>query len=1852
MRYATAMLVCLFTTAALGAPRPLPFTYECSSPAHPSWKDNTGRQLANGKTGSSYRDPKNRRKWIHDMVIYTGGKAVVECSLKKPARVERVVAHVRRPNMNYKLRTLTVLANVAGAWVEKGRVAGFWGKSKKTFQLEIKGIDTVTSQLRLVFDAPSYLAVTEVQIYGRPVKTTGAGEVGASVPMRDDDKATAREENVDRDAENEVVLENRYLRLIVDPVGGGAAASFRLKSSGKEFVHVYGNVNGRMGLLRDQLWTPAYSFAQRSWSFELENKDDSAAVTLWTTGAGGMMGFTEIRKRIEIRRDAQDVRVSYQLKNQRSSQTEYDYALWCHNFAGVLGEPTRYFFPTPKGVVSFPWPTKTRRDTQDHWYREPARSWAGFVGKSGVGLGVDVENAWLNCFYQWAVSSCLVPTFEWRYNIARLRPGETFKTSFTLTPFTGLDRLDGVFGPVAVALDTPASVSSAKAPRLQFTACASEKTDLTAEWSVRALLKGKPQPLGKTTLTLDLGKPVTRAIPAPRLKAGAYVITGVLTRGGKRVGSVERPFSVDGVTMAYTMAPEGPRKGKTGTGAETALKTRVLSTEIKTPHVKWARPYVGGEPRVLFVMDENGTRDVIELWQRMELDFTYDKLLSIRGDRGYLYAGDTAVRDRAAAIKLLDKNLDKPHDLIVVSGMEWKYHFTPEIRRKLLDKVSKGTGLVLISVFGADKALAGVPGVLEGTRRSQGSYKWRSRADDPLTSALPWDLFPTTYGFIPPKRGQKASGRTLAEMGAGRRSYPLLAVSSLGEGRVAILNYNVFTHAAGYMGYGGLLPMISYRGAYLGPNKQRYNDYRGANPAQPCRYWEYQYALLARVVLWAARRDPPVQVAGVTVSPTDVQWGALDAGKATIRLKRLGKVSGGTLDVTWRDRWSQPVDRRSVKVDLSKATQTVTLPAPRHARNGLHFIEVIARDAWGKSAGWGVGTFRVVAPVRMTGLHFAKGPLPFGKSSMGTVALDGAGRGGERLALSVTDQWGRELTRQELTVPTGAKEVPFTLAVLPPATTGITLSAALRTRDGATLDTARVRKAVLNPPFRDRTRLRFTSWHAIWLWRSHYLFPVAARQVQDLGLDIALNGTVEEATGRVWDNNWYGVRLSPLGMLGWTRNGKYRFPAHGYAEQAKAYGKTHDTKCLVRSPCLHDPAFIRASREEAKRAIEMCKRYGGVRDVCMGDEMSLTHYTRNFDYCFGPHTIDAFRKWLPTVYPSVQALNTSWGTSFKEWPEVMPLTLYEARKRGNNFAPWADHRTFMEVSLARFFSRIREGLAKGVPGLRAGLSGTQAPVACNGMDWWRMSKAFDFYHSYNTGNSRDMRRSFAPETGVAMSPYALGYNQAGRRVESRAWDCLFTQTEGISAWTTRLFFRGDLTFSPSGRDTRDTLRELKSGFWRLIRHSKMESDGIALHYSHPSVHASLALGRDRAFAKARNAWVKLLLDAGLSFDFLAYAQIDAGALNSGKYKVLILPESFALSDTEVREIEKFVRNGGVLLADNSVGLMNDHCTPHARPPLDALFGVRRGKLVAGAVPNGVTLTRAFGGLKAGASVKYTGHNRTLRAAGSAALAKSAGGFPAVFRNAAGRGRTFLLNMTIQPYADDRMFGGPNATRMQDLLLAVVAEAGVKPLFDARNTKGERARFRAVRYRNGDETYLGLVTASKNTSDAEPIRIRLNRRYDVTDVRTRRKLGVTSEIRTAVLPGQARLYCLRAPGSRAPALSLRYAGMTIPPESRPLFRNLPRPGYVWAPAGGVLSWKASFAGPRRNVRVLFVEFLTPDGKSRRPYEAVYVLKPGQREATLSRRFALNDPAGRWKVRVRDIATGKTVESPFTVSAVAK
>lgn len=414
---------------------------------------------------------------------------------------------------------------------------------------------------------------------------------------------------------------------------------------------------------------------------------------------------------------------------------------------------------------------------------------------------------------------------------------------------------------------------------------------------------------------------------------------------------------------------------------------------------------------------------------------------------------------------------------------------------------------------------------------------------------------------------------------------------------------------------------------------------------------------------------------------------------------------------------------------------------------------------------------------------------------------------------------------------------------------------------------------------------------------------------------------------------------------------------------------------LIRDYCLDDPAWLAEERAAVSRVV---RKNAANRPLAynLRDELSTTLSANPFDYDFNPIALDGFRQWLQTQYASLAELNAEWETGFNSWAEVRPFTTDqiknrmasgEAIPRGKpdwsmvqqtrlelsqaaqqptrwNFAPWADFRTYMDLSLARGLDRLRETCHSLDPATPVGIEGTQMPHAFGGYDLWRLSQVLDWVEPYDIAGAREIFGSFMPGRPILTTVFESETNPAARRL----WHLLLEGDRGCLVWWSEDcvdWKTPDWVLTKKGKALAPVMREMTSPLAQLFLRASREWDPVFIHYSQPSIQVdwllestidgSTWLRRFSSFesehnrmAKKRVAWLKGLEDLGISPRFISSEQLESGVLTNSSKALLVLPNSWALSDTECLQIARHFGEkspaANRLLIEGPAGVFDGH----------------------------------------------------------------------------------------------------------------------------------------------------------------------------------------------------------------------------------------------------------------------------------------------------------------------------------------
>jgi len=656
---------------------------------------------------------------------------------------------------------------------------------------------------------------------------------------------------------------------------------------------------------------------------------------------------------------------------------------------------------------------------------------------------------------------------------------------------------------------------------------------------------------------------------------------------------------------------------------------------------------------------------------------------------------------------------------------------------------------------------------------------------------------------------------------------------------------------------------------------------------------------------------------------------------------------------------------------------------------------------------------------------------------------------------------------------------------------------------------------------------------------------------------------------------------------------------------------------------------------------------------------------------------------------TLDAANQKWGGSgkpanFRTWTEVVAFAnrfyneLSGMRStEGWNVTPWCDFRNFMDQTFADAVLRAAAVCKAEDPEARCATEGGQSPFPFGWYNYEQVLRADDVIEPYNGGNNVEIIRSLKPSAIVLQT---LGYQykpgepltERNRLVQKQArrpvWWGLFHAHRGAIIWDNN---QPDYQFvdpetrqlTPAAEAYSPVFNEVRRGIGKLFVNARRTHDGIAIHYSPPSdqihwlldnlKHARqwmLHNGSDfgsHAIA-VRNSWTKLIEDLGLQYEFASPQGIEAGKLNNGSYRVFIMPQSIAVSAEEASEIRKFVHAGGLVVADSRAARMNEHGRDLGGGALDDLFGISRAGTQA--EPKEIRGVANEGSLRLeGKALQLRVGDAAVTTTSGKALARS-GGVPLIIVSRFGQGRAIFLNLEVGDYAYERLQANSGSS-LPDVVEGILGLAGVQPRLRVLGSDGKRlpgaeavifsngpvehvAIFRNPQFDDGGwedhptmtaPGWAGTIDNSLLEKEAE-VTIEWKTSKQCYDVRNRKDLGAVAVSKATLSPWEPLVFT-RSP-QPVPELHVE-----ITPQAK---------------AGEPLEVKLTnrTAFPDQAFRVVRLEFETPSGDRYELYARNLLVKSTPHIERIP--LACNDPKGRWRAHIHDVATGQSQEVSFSVA----
>ncbi len=901
------------------------------------------------------------------------------------------------------------------------------------------------------------------------------------------------------------------------------------------------------------------------------------------------------------------------------------------------------------------------------------------------------------------------------------------------------------------------------------------------------------------------------------------------------------------------------------------------------------------------------------------------------------------------------------------------------------------------------------------------------------------------------------------------------------------------------------------------------------------------------------------------------------AGKATVVPVTLqGAASAKSISYAVRTADGRQVIAKAIQLSASKARPiSVTLPG---LTAGSYMLDLWARDSNKRVLEWWSGAFEVKSSIAVESVELASSILEPGDMVKANVRLSKALQSGQKLRAQLWDLNGRCIDSRPF-IPSG-QEVEVTLGPLAP----LHIMHELRlfvSQNGKDLVDYRYQF----PVRAGQAREDFSS--VIWANECSRNSMPTTLMMKKLH-DVDETDAVMMVTGLLGRRpieiekreSEMMARVLGTANIMTIPNGGFGFGWGGGDEAVKGSYATEASLC--------SKVRLEAVTAQAKRDAEFFAPYGPFFWVYASE----TPYSRDLDIDWNPDALARFRRLLKeNLYDSLDSLNKEWRTGYASWDQVMPISFADARRTGN-YAPWVTHKLGSDIIFAEYLKYTEGVVGNGDKGARAGLDADIGLYGANfGYDWWLQSKYTSMDVSYTSHTTYDLqaevKRSFGKTDGSTIRGmwtglYGLGNGGRPSTIEycrAHSWLSLF-HSQNSDWWYTMgapgqvSGYAADLTSIAPFAARTEELKEIKAGEGKLVLDAVRADDGIAIHWSESSRIVDNLFREETGYQNCE--WEN-------SAGGFARALEDAG---------------FQYRFVAYEEIEKNALQAGkyrALFMPRSVAISDAEAANITE------FVKNGGVVIADAVPGAYTKTGA----------------KRATSALTQLFPTDAPGTATKF----GQGYAVLTGeeMLKGYYQAHNGFDGWKTfgKRWEKIADLLSKYAKLTPAVSVSAKAGEMPPTEVARFNADGIELVGLLRLPWLVDNAEyQATVRLPKAAHLYDVRTGEYLGYTDR-------------CDRTVDYQAQLLAMspyKVKSVDVKPTGKAI-------------AGKPLQFTAAVlpeSGEASGRHVLRVTVIGPDGKELKWYAQNVVAPAGKGSFTIP--FALSDPAGRYRLTVRDCMSG--------------
>lgn len=1010
-----------------------------------------------------------------------------------------------------------------------------------------------------------------------------------------------------------------------------------------------------------------------------------------------------------------------------------------------------------------------------------------------------------------------------------------------------------------------------------------------------------------------------------------------------------------------------------------------LPGTLETFHVKWANPLVATNDtklKVLFILPYRNSRQVVELAQRLEMEYT---VIMCAGHKRWHQStgsdgngnGSTQLDWTEGSNVLASITLDpttgrltlpetgKRYDAVVIGSVNWNMMPT-DVRTAILGHLDRGSGLVYVSPGLVATNSAPAPWTLTPAEQTQFTNLFGVGAgadiNTNITRGLPFDIMRIKLVTDAQYPGLPAAPKyNLVYL-----QQPLtVRLASQGSGQIVDLDY----HDANLEGHYSLTPGVKF---------------------DPVKH-DFDYAVLARAVLYAAGKNPAANVrATITMNfpanppavptndieytvagwdvktPTNVvAWTNL--GSATITFATQGTPPAGTkLEYALRD---------SAGAILKGGTPpeggNVTLPI---LARGNYTADLRVLDSTNRVLDFASKSFRVEGNSRITTVTTDKTYYEPGQTIQGTVNFAETLPAGYTVTALAIDTWNRVAAQASVSI--NGLSGTFSLPVTLPKSRLWDIQCRI---DAAEVPVDCSKKIWVGLPdwnFDDYIWALIFSTGPDYCWKN----DIYSRAIRPYGINA---------------NNVYLIYGS---TYQYELTERYHMQSISYAEHMGQYrAQTNYTQecstwCMAKwgrvanhivldgngNPYLDDPnmnyqwgPYNRDASWTINRIYNYREslKFGSPYYWLTGEEYLSCEFPRYLggnqwesdeNSCFCDYCTSNFQAWCQAQYDNnLAALTNEWNVNFTDWNQVRGILRSEA-VANNQLPRWVDFRHFMRSEVwSQFFVDYTDMMRRTMPknDIRTATNGhdhhdfsryrtrmTSGKLYGNNLD--------DLNNVWKDSVCHSIRQSFSSNQSFQLGAQTLirwtdNFKTAIDQ-QRLPWKFLFSGLRGFD-WERGLDYSamgGESCFTPDYSQALPffqtisaEVKTLQRGIGKLVNTAQPVSSAVAILWAPYNHYISRILPSPPNMGKFTGSWLyNISVDGGAISDclammkalrlnpvFMAPEDIVNGQLQANNIKVLLLPYSKGMSVAEEAAIRNFVtNNGGMVIADNEPGTYSEH----------------------------------------------------------------------------------------------------------------------------------------------------------------------------------------------------------------------------------------------------------------------------------------------------------------------------------------